>query len=61
MNTILAEGGSSILSKVGEIVTEGMSWLGAAATAVTSNDLLLTFTCVGLVGTGIGLLRRIVG
>lgn len=52
---------TSILTKVTAIVTEGMSWLGSAATAVTSNDLLLTFTCIGLVGTGVGLLRRIVG
>lgn len=50
-----------ILSRVGQIVTAGMTWLGQAATTVTNNDLLLTFTCVGLVGTGIGLLRRIIG
>lgn len=50
-----------ILQKVTSIVTAGMSWLGSAATAVVGNDLLLTFTCVGLVGTGIGLLRRIIG
>ena len=51
----------NILSRIGDVVSAGMTWLSSAASTVTNNDLLLTFTCVGLVGTGIGLLRRIIG
>lgn len=61
MNAVLEGDPVNILSRVGEIVSAGMTWLGQAASTVTNNDLLLTFTCVGLVGTGIGLLRRIIG
>lgn len=57
----MGEGASTVLSKASEVVSAGMTWLGNAATAVTGNDLLLTFACVGLVGTGIGLLRRLIG
>lgn len=52
---------SSILDSAGDVVSAGMTWLGQAAGAVTSNGLLLTFTCISLIGTGIGLLRRLIG
>ena len=61
MNLFLESDPVNIITRIGDIVTAGMTWLGSAATTVTNNDLLLTFTCVGLVGTGIGLLRRIIG
>lgn len=55
------EATSTVIEKASAVVSAGMTWLGNAATAVTNNDLLLTFACVGLVGTGIGLLRRLIG
>ena len=56
-------GVTTLLENVGEIVTSGMSWLGSAVTEVTKtgNELLLVFVCVGFIGTGIGLMRRIIG
>lgn len=51
---------NTILDTIGDIITEGMTWLGEAATAVTSNTLLLTFTCISLVGVGLGLLKRVI-
>ena len=49
------------LTDAGQVVSSGMTWLGEAASAVTSNGLLMTFVCISLIGTGIGLLRRLVG
>ena len=53
----------NIITNVGKVVTAGMDWLGDAVNAVTSsgNELLLLFVCVGFIGTGIGLMRRIIG
>ena len=54
---------ASIISAIGSIVTGGMTWLGSAVTAVTNegNELLLFSCVVGFIGTGIGLMKRIVG
>lgn len=52
---------TSIISDVGQVVTAGMGWLGEAATEVTETPLLLLFCVVGFIGTGIGLMRRIIG
>lgn len=56
-------GMDSIISNVGKVVTAGMSWLGDAVTTVTAsgNELLLLFVTVGFIGTGIGLMRRLIG
>lgn len=53
----------NLITNVGKVVTAGMDWLGDAVAAVTSsgNELLLLFCCVGFIGTGIGLMRRIIG
>lgn len=53
----------SIITNVGKVVTAGMGWLGDAVETVTAsgNELLLLFVCVGFIGTGIGLMRRIIG
>lgn len=52
---------ATILESVGSIVTEGLSWLGETVTTVTGSPLLLMFVTIGLIGTGIGLMRRIIG
>lgn len=53
----------NIITNVGKVVTAGMNWLGEAVTTVTSsgNELLLLFVTVGFIGTGIGLMRRLIG
>lgn len=52
---------ATILESVGSIVTEGLGWLGETVTTVTGSPLLLMFVTIGLIGTGIGLMRRIIG
>lgn len=56
-------GMQTILANVGDVVSAGMTWMGDAVTTITSsgNELLLLFTTIGLIGTGIGLLRRLIG
>lgn len=51
----------TVLDAAGDVVTEGMTWLGEAADKVTSTPILLCFCCVGFIGTGISLLRRLIG
>lgn len=53
----------NIITNVGKVVSAGMDWLGQAVTTVTAsgNELLLLFVTVGFIGTGIGLMRRLVG
>lgn len=53
----------NIITNVGKVVSAGMDWLGEAVTTVTSsgNELLLLFVTVGFIGTGIGLMRRLIG
>lgn len=53
----------NIITNVGKVVTAGMGWLADAVETVTAsgNELLLLFCCVGFIGTGIGLMRRIIG
>ena len=56
-------GMQTILGNVGDVVSSGMTWMGEAVTTITAsgNELLLLFTTIGLIGTGIGLLRRLIG
>lgn len=56
-------GMQTILGNVGDVVSAGMTWMGEAVSTITSsgNELLLLFTTIGLIGTGIGLLRRLIG
>lgn len=52
---------SAILTSAGDIVTEALSWLTETVNVVVGSPLLLMFVTLGLVGTGIGLMRRIIG
>lgn len=52
---------ATILESAGQIVTEALSWLTETVTTVTGSPLLLLFVILGLVGTGVGLMRRIIG
>lgn len=51
----------SILESAGLIVTEALGWLTETVTTVVGSPLLLMFVILGLVGTGVGLMRRIIG
>lgn len=50
-----------ILADITDVVTNGMSWLSTAATTVSGSPLLLVGCCFGFIGTGIGLMKRLIG
>lgn len=52
---------ATILASAGDIVTEALSWLTETVNVVVASPLLLMFVVLGLVGTGVGLMRRIIG
>lgn len=52
---------ADILTAAGDVVTEGLTWLTETASTVTDSPLLLMFVVLGLIGTGVGLMRRIIG
>lgn len=52
---------AEILASAGDIVTEALTWLTETVTTVVASPLLLMFVILGLVGTGVGLMRRIIG
>lgn len=49
---------STILTAIGDIVTESVSWVSTTMGVITSNPLILFSTLVGFIGVGIGLIRR---
>lgn len=52
---------SALLTAVGTIFTEAISWVGEVATTITAsgNEILLLFAVLPLVGLGVGLFRRL--
>lgn len=50
---------STITSAVSSLVTAAVEWIGSYTTLITGNPLLLTFAVLGLVGLGVGLIRRL--
>ncbi len=48
----------AIITDVSAVVTAGVGYMGDAATAITSSPLLMFFTCISMVGLGLGLLKR---
>lgn len=51
---------STILSDVGSIVTQAVTWIGQYATVITSNPLIEMFVVVSFVGLGVGLIKRLI-
>lgn len=52
---------ATILESAGLIVTEAISWVTEYVTLIVGQPLLLMFVVLGLVGTGVGIIRRIIG
>ena len=50
---------STLLTSVGSIFTEAISWVGDVATTIVGTPILLLFCCIPLVGLGVGLFRRL--
>ena len=51
---------TSVLTEIGYIVTQALSWAGNVVTFVMDNPLILIFAGIPLVGLGIGMVRRMI-
>lgn len=51
---------STILTNIGTIVTQALSWAGDVVDFIVDNPLCFVFVAVGLVGLGIGMVRRMI-
>lgn len=51
---------ATIIGQAGDIVTEGLSWVGEVVNTITGSPYILVFTLVSFVGLGVGLVRRMI-
>lgn len=51
---------AAIIANITSIVTEAVTWMSAAGTAIVGNPLALLFILLPLMGAGIGLFKRII-
>ena len=51
---------ASMISDIGSFVTGSVSWVGSFVGAITGNPLILGFVLVALIGTGIGVITRLI-
>lgn len=49
-----------MLTDIGSWVTESVSWVSTFVGAITDNKLILGFVLVALIGTGIGVINRLI-
>ena len=50
---------ADLLSNASNIVSSGLEWVTQVVNTITSNPLILMFALLGLVGLGIGLVKRL--
>lgn len=60
MSTPAAVTIATILADISSIVTSGVSWVGSFVGAITGNPLIELFVVVAFVGTGVGLIKRLI-
>lgn len=51
---------STIVTDVGTIVTQAVSWINSFAGAITANPIIEMFVITSFVGLGVGLIRRLI-
>lgn len=51
---------ANLMTTVGGIFTEAISWVGDVATTITGQPILLLFCTLPLVGLGVGLFKRLI-
>lgn len=51
---------ASILSDITSMVTSAVGWVTSFVGAITSNPLILTFVLIAFIGTGVGLINRLI-
>lgn len=60
MSTPAAVTIATILADITSIVTSGVSWVGSFVGAITGNPLIGLFVLIAFIGTGIGLIKRLI-
>jgi len=51
---------STLLTNIGTVFTQAMTWVGAVGTAITTNPVLELFcVAVPLCGLGVGMFKRL--
>lgn len=51
---------ATILTDIGSIVTQALSWAGDVVDFIVANPLIFVFCAVALVGLGIGMVKRMI-
>lgn len=51
---------SNMITDIGSFVTAAVDWVGSFVGAITGNPLILGFVLVALIGTGIGVINRLI-
>lgn len=53
---------AALLTSIGSIVTQAMTWAGSVVTFITAegHELVLAFVAISFVGLGVGLVRRVI-
>lgn len=51
---------TSVLTEIGYVVTQAISWAGDVVTFVMSNPIILIFVALPVVGLGIGMVKRMI-
>lgn len=50
---------TTLLSSIGSIFTQAMTWAGEVGSTIVSTPILLMFVVIPLVGLGVGLFKRL--
>lgn len=51
---------STMMADIGSWVTSSITWIQSFVGAITDNKLILGFVLVALIGTGVGLINRLI-
>lgn len=51
---------ASILTDIGSIVTQALTWAGSVVSFIQENPIIMVFVLIPLVGLGIGMVRRMI-
>lgn len=52
---------SALITDVTAIVSGATDWIGTFVGCITDNPLILMFVLFGFIGTGVGLIKRLMG
>lgn len=50
----------AILSSVGQIFTQAVTWVSSVADVIVEEPILLLFAVIPLVGLGVGMFKRLI-